>query len=979
MIKDRLTSPNFFIFFILLIISICIYLIIAQPGKEDNVADPDPLGNDYFDTKQPWGNTTGVDAKVRNNTGLCSLPGSSNCKVYTYYNNLGLNIVPNTYNLFEDVNNGLAHVTSTKEPVCLETNQFYAQNAKQTCGSDLGNQCIDSFGNYVNPGTSIEVTLPCGTDIPKCPGIMAAITFNFEISFENTLEKNTKFLNVNFIDVSKNNFDYFKSINNVYYQQGLFNLNNTLDDKTFLPTFSNESYDGNSFYQQFKIITYKYSSDSKEWNYDQTGPYMAIIYPPINAYLTVDVKNSNNTNFVFKSLEGANVEDTILWFFLPRLDLNPGFITKRNKFSSGNIKDLSQDSTLYNTNISNIVNFKDYFPPYSKIPNNTNYISTHYLSNNLEKSSGNYDYQAKWSFGNNGEAAFGVYAAGSAFLQSFKLDSLDISNQYPIYLFNSTNSGFANYSNEFYGLCIQGEIWDGNMKTGSKLSNDFNNISLYNESGDIIIQANFGICFPSIATFNYGDTFVDNEVTWQVLDPFAEIVVFKDNYFLSGQGDNIAKDIGLSNAGSSFYKPETKGEIVNIDFTNVQYDYSLFTDDIYTIELNTDNTSLTSGDFTSPATISLNFSAAQLDNGKSGRAITGSAILNPGAGYTNNTSFNIKATAMGPRQGSVNNITINSADEQIIFKAVALNSNNEPFNQKDLNPFIGSSFKSSGLIIPTEKVNVSTGGIFSLTSDNVSIDEINGGEGYNKGDIIYINQLDTGGNSLLGSQYNPETITAGGMSKLASVTINSTQGASFGDFNRPAPYNLLRSKINISSSSAIILNESYLQYNFWEDSPGVYNESPQQIAFIGDGLIDNMKDTIVNGTADELSAFFTSVGDSEKGFTNIDYIKTLQFAELNYIGYSESEDSELIIRNANNLSNEATLILGKFIPYRKFNPPKANGKESIPTGKSGVNFYNNNYTQILPVNLGNAYNKILSSVVSESGANDLLSNFGINS
>ena len=74
------------------------------------------------------------------------------------------------------------------------------------------------------------------------------------------------------------------------------------------------------------------------------------------------------------------------------------------------------------------------------------------------------------------------------------------------------------------------------------------------------------------------------------------------------------------------------------------------------------------------------------------------------------------------------------------------------------------------------------------------------------------------------------------------------------------------------------------------------------------------------------------------------------------------------------MPNESKLILGRFIPYRKFNPPKVKkSTDGIPTDDSNVTFYNNNFTQLLPITLGNAYNQIITSAVSSDS--DLLPDF----
>lgn len=973
---EFIASPNFLIIIILIIIVVCILLIRYQPGlstKEESTGGLDP---GYYDSPQNWSEITPTKISVKTENGINtgSLTNSDICSLYVYQNNFDINNKPNINTLYQDVYNDLAHFITTKTPVCLDSNEILAQHAEHTCLNKTKNSCINSFGNYVNEGTVEQFNVNCGSGVPPCSGVIGNISFNFLFTPEFSLENSTRFLKVDSLVTSSSVYKSLESEDGYYFQQGIFveDTENTVKDNEYIPTFSNEQYINNSINQQFKFIRYTYAqaADSNlfNWSENALGPYVSIIFKPANAYLSARIIN-NNYQFIFYSLDNTNIEDTIQWFFMPSLDLNPQKVTTDTKISKGYVKQLSTDGNYgikYDTdnlfidtdtdNLFNInFNSSQLFEKYTPVAKGD--IVKPYLNSDQDST-----ITIQWSW------------QGPDDSKSPQQQITLPDTEYPQFICKALTGGSVQDYTDFYPFT---QLWTSDYPPGN---NDINPapLVLYFQSADdtsgaektsksynATLKTTLSFGQPINNTFNIGDVFYDNQVAWEVLDPFENIVVFGQDYFLNDHGLSIATNIGLSNKGTINYITPQKGLVEKINFDKIQYDYNEIPPGSYEVilnETNTVNPSIPLKDYNNdnPASIVLIFSPAQDTNGNNISALTEIDISNSGNGYVDKQQFGLsvnQTTFPGSSSNTpITNLSLNTNDQIVKLAAVALDTSDNVFNPTTDNL---NQLKNSGLIIDQKNFTITNGSITLSDPYNIKSND-NGGTGYSIGDTIYFNELDQFNNSLLGETYSPLDFTAD-KNSLAQYKVNASSppilGTSF-----PANHSLLREQ---GPSSGINLTKDFLFYNYWSTGKGEYAPSPPQVAFIGSGtsasggLIENLKNIVRTGSSEEIISFLASDRDSGTKISNINYIKTIQFNTLNYIGIDSDILNETKADN-NTLNPDEQPILGRFIPYSYFIPPafKSGDPVDMPSGKSPTAFYNNNSAQIVPYGIKNIYKRI---------------------
>jgi hypothetical protein len=214
---------------------------------------------------------------------------------------------------------------------------------------------------------------------------------------------------------------------------------------------------------------------------------------------------------------------------------------------------------------------------------------------------------------------------------------------------------------------------------------------------------------------------------------------------------------------------------------------------------------------------------------------------------------------------------------------------------------------------------------------------ISGGQNYKTDLNVFINQYyEDSSESVFGISYNPETINTTYMKNLPNVTIhgvsNNTGASVF-----PAPYPLiLDSNIN-------------LLYNFWEDSTGVYDTSPQQLIYYGDFVGVSLP---YNGDpADDIKKFFLNNKIDDSAFTNVEFLSSLQIPSFYYQDVKD---------NVPSINTYEGLALKRYIPYRAYQPPTKNATEDIPTGAPINTYVNYNYCQFVPFGIKDFYNQPIS-------------------
>ena len=981
MIKGAiLVSPKFFISFILIIIIVCIVLIIVQPGDKINKGvDPNDLPANYFDRKPDWGDSTGQVKTIRTTVdgGICILPltDTDTCSVYTYVNEFAIEVKPSLNRVFDDLYNGLVFRSNIENISCIDTNQIVAKNAVHTCNSKIPNTCINSYGNYVSYGVSEDYTDSCPGTLPACPGSNYSISCNFQLSAYDSLNINSKFLAINYLVTSKGDYEKLEKEDGHYFQEGYF-----IEDPSggtsgvFTPNFYNTMYQSASARQQFKIIRYSYDGESKSWSESVAGPFAKIIFQPANAYLTAD----KDYNIIMKTVTDINDDGAIQWLMVPPLNLDPGQFPVIDKFTAGNIKNLSSEAECYGKVTKNNVNYFDpayVFPSYQDIKKG--------------------DLRVEFPL----KANFSQYFEYSSEPNTVRMLFPDTS-KYPTNVFRALKGGQASDQADFKNIDLNAEYFASRTApyltpmpiasvAGRELLTNTRDKDIYVVSDDDFVRINFGISTTPIADFSYGNIFQDGEVVWESLDPYQLIAPFEADYFTAGSQLPAATQItkGGTAAAVKYINPAT-GLVIKIDTSDLNYSYTEFSEGVKQLPLNSNTTTLGITQSSDNAVISLIFAKSQDTNGNSVVAIADIIVDDPGSNYTD-TSFDIKSTALGASASASNvtNLKLTTDEQKVLYTAVSVGTDNNPYTI--LNPNSGNNFKQGGLQI--QEVTITVDGVFELNSYPLSIGVSTGGQGYSSGDIVYINQLDQYGNSLLGASFNPENIAATNMVKLATINVTAVTVPQ-PSASTSAKHSLVRAGLSFNDSDtnstpvysttadSIPLDTNAIQYNYYNNSPGKYESSPPQIAFVGDGTIDNLKNIIKKGSAEELTSFFFAEKKSPDSFyTGVENIKTIQFTDLNYIGSDIGDIDTNVVKN-NSLGENIQPVLGRFIPYTAFQPPKRlkiNSKKYYVPGKGSFIeniylpgpatvpgdyiYYNNNYTQLVPTGIDNIYNSAIDS------------------
>ena len=275
-------------------------------GKLPSGSGENKIQPDYTNTAATWGEKTGISysASITYPPGTCLTPAlnkklndTQDPRLYVYDNPIGIFKKPDINTVFDDMLSGLAYQSpESLNPVCYQPDEIYASYQTRTCQSKT-RKCLSSFGNQINFGVSEKFALK--GDLPPCGDFMGAISFNFHLNQGGFLSQNTKFLNVDLIKCTQKGFDDINSNYPYYVQTGLFTplVNNeiALADDEYLPSFSNQAYQGDIPNQKFIIRRYSWGASTNEWIPDQYGAFGSIILKAGNLYLTAKAYNNGIT------------------------------------------------------------------------------------------------------------------------------------------------------------------------------------------------------------------------------------------------------------------------------------------------------------------------------------------------------------------------------------------------------------------------------------------------------------------------------------------------------------------------------------------------------------------------------------------------------------------------------------------------------------------------------------------------------------
>ena len=640
---------------------------------------------------------------------------------------------------------------------------------------------------------------------------------------------------------------------------------------------------------------------------------------------------------VMKKRTDFNNENRAVWLLAPPINLSPQTITKQNKLTKGYIIDFSNQSPV--SNIDKAI--PEALPTYSKVAPGT--IISAIPVNNITETVYDQVLVPNQFLSNNGILTNTDH--GPAYYENIKyLYSGEINNtlfeplktsqklnnetyaKYPDFLLKAVNTYpmFANPQNFIEGAIVDVSVFEiDDIKAGP--------VVFYS---DYVASVGFCIDGNMRAPVDSNGIILDGSAEWQTINPFSQVIAFTNEYFKNPSiiefGSNAASNISdITNpvGGVSFVTP-IFGKINSIDPTTADYgDVTLPTNLTGAVVVDLNDTNLvvetnSNGVIGTGAKCILSFLTAP----GASTIIQSAQVTEAGKGFTTGT-FGLSArTISSGVTGYINGITINAVNDSYLFEAVTIkeSDNITPVTPTELSLDATIPIRFGLTIDPVKNKAI------SLTDHDI----INGGQNYETSIKVYINQFASGSvESIFGSDYNPEQITTTFMQKLPYVTINSivsNTGASV----FPAPYPL-------------IVNDTIpgICYNFWEDSPGLYNSSPQQLIYYGDFIGVSLA---YNGDpADDIEKYFLNNKIDESAFTDIEFLSSLQIPSF----YYQNSNDEIPIVNP-----YEGLVLKRFIPYRAYKPPMKNGDEEIPTVPNPNTFVNYNYCQFVPFGTRNFYN-----------------------
>lgn len=728
--------------------------------------------------------------------------------------------------------------------------------------------------------------------------------------------------------------------------------------------------------------TYKIIDSGQNYVDASGGGYITQIQDDNLEFVTfanADILTGYSYRFKFKPKDGTCLSESVNWMLIPPTDLSPGKITKNNLLKSGCIKSFSRSTEIATMKIISNIKTCD-LPVYQNITAGDSYIPLPENSNvaTITYSSGSENLLTDLT------DTFKIWVENniSGSVKNLNITAVSYNNgiydQYPPYIFNATQSGipedkdflsqikisgiFTDTLIQKAGLAVSSattlplpsvpSVPDDNKtdKTVNTIAKDavkFNNVITGFMPGlgtPAQILATAAVFFPSnkkipvetssldpmiVDPFDV-DVVIDGSAVLTRTNPFLNILGFSSEYFnqhLLTNGDAATLISNILPGTVSFRTMDT-GIIDTVLTNQVFYDGSCFASlntAKYLVDVNNDNFSTDIGGsiqgtggrlyitFSGPADVPYGYVQSVL-------------VESGGSNYSaGNYTMNASAISSG-LSGKVENLLFTVTTESDLlglkYEAVPQDTNGAPYNIANTSK---GNKKNYGLIIGV-----------SGTQTNIE----NGGDGYISGDKIYINQLDNNLNSLIGPSFDPERITEENMQKLPYVYVNApnVDEVSKGTSLDPAHRNLI---LNTDNNIAV-------EYNFWEDSPGIYTPCPQQIALMDKTqreYFNNQGICINRGIKDLL------LNDTVEGITTIQNIKTIQFQELNYRSDGTSA----------NINGQSYLEIGRFIPYQDMRPPTFSGTENIPTAKGDYVWVNYNYCQFIPYGVENLYQKRFSN------------------
>ena len=925
---------------------ICFSVLSFKPGLEINrYKKNDIISDNYFDRPIEWSSPESISAFSLMSGNNESDVIFEKCTVYTYDNDFNIDVKPNVNTVFQDYLGGLLQYSDIPTSnFCVDKDQIVAKKAKHTC---IGKNCISIFGNKIPVGKTEEYSIACLENSNICDDLLTSISFNFSLYYpnditerniNNTISETTLCLSVKSIIVPEEIYD---SVSDFYKNTIFIKNSNIYKGDKYPAELTFESCNPLDFRQKFRVQRFTYSHPAgeddpffeKNSGKSNIGFFCNLIYRIGNLKLSYD-KDKNNFCFI-------DNKETPNWLLIPELDLSPDKISTTQRYEMSN----------YFTNKNpHYIEARKNFGWGEKNPGFTNLI---YPSSGLEVIDTTNIVNPKKGI------VFGVERNYNALTTDYYWESyvnpakdntifqptLKEGNGRVYSRFRLNNNGSVVNNQTFFGtLNCRTENTRG---MPSRVETTIQTVSNNQDQTRFVPSIESSKLYVGTTLF-----LKDGEAIWERLGLYEGIYTFLDSYFINNNGisggpvDGISTNQNGAHSGINYITP-VKGMLNFINFTDATVEGVITNSPGKFFSSIIDTHDLFGGD--ANGNFIINFEEEEDDSIK----ITSFSILDKGENNIN-----------GP-------IDIPILDYSLLVKNANFLNHDQSVNYiavPNLNLNGGATFSTED----------PTGGT-SLTVKEV----LNKGFGYQKNEKVYIVQTDYN-NIILTQGLDSHIVTlqdfnnsnySAERKKLAFIRVSELETYSGSKYSLLSGDQEPEELYNYFSNSYPFFKIKYNNVpSYLEDK--VYGKSPPQIAFLGEEsgedesktmtlakkyLVDS--DTNSGTNPESFNNFFSDNNQQgESHITNVNYIQTIQFENLNY--KLENSTTTNLKNNsnyflnpfANNLSSGAELILGKFIPYRYFNTLDGIESNSVQANKF---MYNNNYAQFIPYGLKHIYEEFI--------------------
>ena len=893
-------------------------------------------------------------------------------------------IKPNLETVFDDYINGLNHVESSDYKLnCIGPDQIQANFISKKCKSKIGTSpsnliCYNPLGQKINPGKISEYPVNCGTSI--CGGQLGTFSFNIKIDENNFINNSTKCLSLKKLRVSEKDRTKYQSIFNFYESLGVVEYDSSIETHgKFYPEFENA--DCNTYDPRQKFLINRYTADENKkasllkekqgvsipeiMVKTGKGSYTEIIFRPADAYLDYIFEGTSGIQTLLISDPGVcflNISsetivsnpDGVSARCYPITDndnkiINLSFVTRGEGFVSGQTYSVINNGesakkknaeiivkTVFNTNPTFVFipkedkTLEDSIRWFLADPVDTTKrvtssqicdkltLNVQSITNKIGRSriKENYYVPVSGQFNQGDELLpinYDIKNMGNQWGKKGLCDK--ILQNYPDKSLISLTSGTEINPYDLINYNIKPSFYNSNF--GSDVEDTVVKIPLY----PIISNKNTG----EIANLSKGSKFVNNQTTFVVSDPTIDVFGFDPLYFNSS--GNLVADIASPDPPSypgyliiknnnNIFKVSDTGLLTTqiITFNDTINDQSR-KEGIYIV----DQTTTTQGNGTGvifEITVREEMVSGLTKNNLVNKVVKVS-VISPGKNYQKGDTITIDDNQIGSSTSSGSNpnltitVSLDPTSEEIIMFSYPADNTGQPIHPPinlDNKKVVSNGFSMRGTVI-----NYNGQLCFARASTNYIVS--NGVGSFKLGQKIYLYPQNLSEEQISNLNPNDDTLY---------VTVNQLSDKTY-QRDLESPINLQNIDRNTIVSSLDFLEPN--SFNFMENSNMIVEPAPPQIIYLGESLQGTtlLEEFAISNTinsSDDIRTYMVT-NKSNTINTNINYLKTLQFENLNYRIYDDEKDV------VNSISTNEQLVLGRFIPYTNFTPMYRRFKEKI--------------------------------------------------